>query len=524
MQDRAHRVRVLGRLLLLCAVLPVVACSPSMLSPKIPSPGETVSALREAIREPFGPDNHRDLTMAKSATTLVNSRVKPVTAALGARTLSLEDCRRLALSNNLDLQVARNAELTKTAIAYSNRTKMLPHFLFSGDLSNRDNIAYSFSQVWGKPFVMPPDTSSENARELGGGSGVNKWSRSHEQSTWRYSFETRWSPMDAALAYYVTKSSRNERLKAHYQKVRTAQKLIAVVDGAFFRLLSLQQSLPMAQEVVAKRSEVASKMTEALKKGIAGIDETDKAKQNEIRAKRLLAKIRNNIEKQRNILGSAIGLSPDYCVDGGFVLVGDLPNVSSDLALCDLEMRALQNRPEAFEAGLNHLNSINDVRRTVVKYFPRVSGFWRYTRDKDVFLMNKDWNETGATVYFDLLDWLSNVDENRAARSDSSKTEREMGSVALGITQQVRVAALQFLDTVDDLESAQEALTGTQEVFRVASNRVAKNDLDRLSLLDSNANLLQIKLEKVRNSGEANATLAELQGAVGINYNEPLPN
>lgn len=521
MRFTANRLRGVLWLMPVCAILSLTACNPYRLSPKIPGPAQTVYALKAAINEPFGPDTHRELTVAKSSATLVNSRVIPVTAALGVRNLTLEDCRRLALSNNLDLQVARNAELTKSAIAYSNRTKMLPHFLFSGDLSNRDNIAYSFSQIWGRPFVMPPATAKANADEAG--NGVNKWSRSHEQSTWRYSFETRWSPMDAALAYYVTKSSRNERLKAHYQKVRTAQKLIAVVDGAFFRLLSLQQSLPMAEDVASKRSEVASKMTEALRKGIAGIDEADKAKQNEIRARRFLSKIRNNIEKQRNILASAIGLSPDYCVDGGFFLVGDLPAVSTDLQLCDLEMRALQNRPEAFEAGLNHLNSINDVRRTIVKYFPRVSGFWRYTRDKDVFLMNKDWNETGATVYFDLLDWLANVDENRAARSERSKTEREMGSVALGITQQVRVAALQFLDTMDDLESAQAALTGTQEVFRVASNRAAKNDLDRLSLLDSNANLLQIQLEKVRSSGEANASLAELQGATGTNYNEPLP-
>ncbi len=62
------------------------------------------------------------------------------------------------------------------------------------------------------------------------------------------------------------------------QKIRAAQKLIAVVDGAFFRLLSLQQLAPMAQEVLSKRSEVADKMTEALRKGITGIEETDKAK------------------------------------------------------------------------------------------------------------------------------------------------------------------------------------------------------------------------------------------------------
>jgi outer membrane protein TolC len=515
MRIYAYRISLVFILVLFCVSFLLSACTPSRFLPGFPTPAESVAEIKSTFKEPFGRDNHRQVTLSTSAYTLAGNRGMPVSAVLGKKTLSLEDCRRIALANNLELQVVRTAELTKRAITYSNRTKMLPHFLFSGDLSNRDNIPYSYSDIGAEQGKTPG---------FGQSGSVANWSVGHERSTWRYVLETRWSPMDAALGYYVTKSSLNERLKAHYQKIRTAQKLIAVVDGAFFRLLSLQQLAPMAQEVLSKRSEVATKMTEALKKGITGIEETDKAKQNEIRAKRLLAKARNNIEKQRNILASALGLSPDYCVDGGFSLIGELPAATSGLALCDTEIIALQNRPEAFEAGLNHLNSVNDLKRTIVKYFPKVSGFWRYTHDKDLYLYNKDWKETGASVYFDLVDWLSNVDENRAASSDATKTQREVGAVALGITQQVRVAALQYLDSMDDLESAKAALAGTRDVVRVAGNRVAKNDLDRLSLLDARANLLQNTLEQVRTSGEANATLAELEGAMGTNYNEPLPS
>ena len=95
------------------------------------------------------------------------------------------------------------------------------------------------------------------------------------------------------------------------------------------------------------------------------------------------AKLRNELEKQRNILASAMGLSPDYCVDGGFYVVGSLTRPVMNMALCDLEMQAMRSRPEAFESGLTHLNSTNDLKRAIIKYLPKATTFWRVTRDKD---------------------------------------------------------------------------------------------------------------------------------------------
>jgi len=479
-----------------------------------PSPG-IVGSLRSILSAPFCPVDAEQFTKANSTLVLLNNRAKPASVALGKKHLSLEDCRSLALANNLDLQVARLDEFTKNALVYSNKTKMLPHFAFSGDLSDRDNPPYSYSDVLGQEGRTPEPSQ--------GGTGVTNFSTSHERSTWRYILETRWSPTDVALAYYVTRSTCNDRLKSYYQRVRVAQKLIGVVDAAYFRLLSFQECLLLAEKHAAIRSAIAAKMRRLFEKKLVSVDDYNKSRQQEIRAERHLARIRNQIEKQRNLLASAMGVSPDYCVDGGFKLIGQLDSPVFDMELCNMELTAVQNRPEAFEAGLSHLNSVNDLRRTIVKYFPKVSGYWRVTRDKDKYLYNKDWKEGGMSVYFDILDWFSNMSESHAAGFNSAKTYRELGTVALGITSQVRINALQYHDAMDELRSAESALRGTKEVFSIAQRRSSKEDLDRISEQEAEANVVLDKLERTKALGEANAELAELYAAMGTNYKEPKP-
>jgi outer membrane protein TolC len=336
--------------------------------------------------------------------------------------------------------------------------------------------------------------------------------------------EGRWSPTDAALAYYVSKSSINDAIKAHYQKVRIAQKLIATVDGAYFRLLALQECATMAERVASSRSFVAAKTGAAFKKKLINVDEWNKAQQNAIRARRILSKVRIELLKQRNILASAMGFSPDQCADGGFFVTGVLEPPVFAMKLCDMELVAVRNRPEAVDAGLGHLSSTYDLKRSIVKYWPKVSGFWRYTRDKDKFLYNKDWKEVGISVYFDLVDWLTNVHEFRAAKSNTVKTAREIGTVALGITSQVRLAALQYFDSLEELDSTRASVNAMNEVMEVVETRAAKEDVDLLTVEDARANVFQNKLDWTRSLGEANALLSELRGAMGTNYSEPKPS
>jgi outer membrane protein TolC len=472
-----------------------------------------VSRLVQASKDPFADTDHVRFTQAAALATISNTRIRPSTQAIGKKTVTLEDCRALALANSVESHQSYLEELTQDALETSNKTKLLPHALFSGESSVRDNEPYSYSEVLGQEGVTPVPGSSST--------GVTSYSMGRERPTWRYSFETRWSPTDAALAYYLVKSSRNEKRKHHYVRVRIIQKLFGVVDAAFARLLCLQRVIPMAENVLAIRARVAQKMEGLFAGNLVQAEDYHRAKQKLIRAKRLVTALRNDAEQQRNLLASAMNVSPDYCVDGGFFLVGEIEPIIIDDCMTDLEMRAIRLRPEGYRAGLDQLNSINDLRRAIVKYFPKVTGFWRFTRDADKHNYNKDWKDVGVLVSFDLVDMCTNLFEKKAAGLLTQKTYEEIGVVALGITTQVRTAAIKYYDALDQLKSSEESVASSARLLKIQERRALKDAQAKIAIWEAKADLLNEQVDALRAAGEAQASLGELRSATGENYNEP---
>lgn len=470
-------------------------------------------AVKDLISDPFSNRELVPLTQSATSTTLLEFRNKPSTAVTGRRLLTLADCRALALAASLEIEKVRIQEISKKAVEYSNRTKLLPHLILSGELSERDNLAFSYSEVLGQEGVIPQPGST--------GTGVNQFSTGRERGTFRYTLESRWSPTDAALAYYLTKTSRNEKDRQRYVRIRVTQRLLGVVDASFLHLLSLQKIVPMGERLLSIRKSVVAKMESLFHDRLTSAEEYHQSVQKLIKAERLAASLCNETEKQRNLLASAMQLSPEYCVDGGFHLVGEIrcPDFRDDI--CNMELIAVKNRPEAYTAGLDHLNSVNDLRRTVVKYFPKVTGFWKYTRDKDKHLYNRDWKELGVEVYFDLVDWCSNLWESKATVQQTRKTYKEIGVVALAITSEVRAAALKYFDAMDQVRSAKRSLASSEKVLAIMRKRASQDALKRIAVLEVEGDVLRERIGKIRAVGNAQAALAELRSTMGINYSEP---
>ena len=143
----------------------------------------------------------------------------------------------------------------------------------------------------------------------------------------------------------------------------------------------------------------------------------------------MLLNLLNETEQQRNTLASAMYVSPDASTDGGFCLVGEMNPPCID-QVGNLEMVAIQNRPEAYKAGLESINSQNDLKRTITKYLPKATMFLRYTRDENAHFLYNEWKEIGVQVYFDLMDFVVNYWENKASKLVTRKTTLEMGAVA----------------------------------------------------------------------------------------------
>jgi outer membrane protein TolC len=248
----------------------------------------------------------------------IEQKTAPAPTGAAKPRLTLEECKRIALARNLDLQAARVDEFTKLSIRDSNRNKLLPHLVFASELSNRDNYGYAFSDVLGQEGLNP-DPAASNA-----GTGVTNYSVGHERSTWRYSMELNWSPTDAALAYYLTKSGNSDALRAHYQKVRVAQKLVGAVEAAYFRLIGLQARLAMVRRLTDIRNRVVEQLEILYEKKLKPIEDCHRARQNSLRAARIAMAVEEDTTKQRNTLFSALILSPDHVLHEGMRLEGKL--------------------------------------------------------------------------------------------------------------------------------------------------------------------------------------------------------
>ncbi len=489
----------------------LVSCQ-SHLGERVRSPFPSLKAIKDGVVDPIRQGNEANISLMKSAAALADKRIRPATTVIAKKQLTLADCRALALANNLDLRTAQFQELAKRSIEYSSKTKLLPNFLVSTELAERDNIAYTYSDQGGNQGLPPG---------FGGAGQVSNWAVGHERSTFRLLMETNWSPTDAALAFYLSRSSINERLRSHYQRVRVAQKVLGVVESSYFRLLSLQDALPKAERLVELRDRLIQDGEKLFERHLINVEDYHRHRRNLSKARNLKEKLINDIHRQRNLLASALALSPDTCV-GGFSVIGAL---ATPIPVCasELEMVAIQNRPEAIQSGLNHLNSVNDYKRTLVKYLPRLNVYWRQTHDKDKYLYNKDWKDVGGQMQFDFVQWVANLNESNAARALVASSETEIGNVVIGIASQVRTAALAYLDAVAELRRTQDSLDSSFRVSRIVEQRHTKNATDKISVDEARADTTNDEIEKMRALGEVNATLAELNSATGVSYNEPAP-
>jgi outer membrane protein TolC len=430
-----------------------------------------------------------------------------------SKPMTLEECRSRALANNLDLYAARLAELSKKRLRSAALLEIAPSLTFTGNYDTQDNEEYAYSDLLGYEGEPP---------ETGPGDGVTHYSLSRERHRWRHLLEIRWSPIDAALAYYLARSANNDRLNKHYHKVRLAQKIVETVESSFFRILSLRRRLPAARELVKVRKGIAEASADLFAQKLMGIEERTQAKMELLKAEACLARTRSDLERHQSRLMTAMGLGSNNC-QKALNLAGDLTSPIYKPGLCDVEKSAIMNRPEAYQAGIARLKSLDHRQSLRLEQFPRVAIFWRSAGDSNKFLYNNNWKEFGITAQFDLVKWLSTRQKSASAAIDSERTRAELAAVALSLASDARIAALDYLWTMERLERVEQSWKTCVKVYDAARERALGGAMAEISLKKIYADMIFERMELDRLLGEAHACLARTRSAMGVNYQAPLP-
>jgi len=302
------------------------------------------------------------------------------------------------------------------------------------------------------------------------------------------------------------------------------------VGAAFHRLLALTECLPKAQALVGNREKIASDLKALAGKQLVTSDEYLNAAATTVQARNQLADILVDIRKQRELLASSMNVCPDSC----FRLIGRLfPVPPPGIDACKLEAAALVNRPEAYQADLTFVNSLDEHKRLMVKCFPRVEGFYGYFRDENKFVLNRNWIDGGMKVTWDLLEFTANVLEHGASRDRVEKTDRERAVISLGILTQVRLKSLDAMKAFERLRKTDELEAGAREALRIArevetvKDKSAPEKVIRIAREKALCVLLQAEIDRILALGDVHAAVADLDGTVGTNYpitqGQPVP-
>jgi outer membrane protein TolC len=456
-----------------------------------------------------------NVRQGSAAHVLQMYRARPLAVANFGRTdVTLHDCKRLALQNSLELQAAAWEEQIKGNEYQSQLVRMFPKMEGRYELTQRDLHAFSRSDVLDREGLF-------EVVGPGPGSGVTNYSTGRERSSHKWQVELKWSPMDAAIARYLSRVKCNEGTYARYQRVRVAQQLIGTVTGAFYRLLALNEALPKAQALEANRKGVVRDLRELAKDRLVESEAYILSQSRLAEAKALHSRIYTDIGRQRELLAVAMNVCPDASIQVKGRL---LPLPHRDLDACKLEAAALVNRPECYQADLTHLNSAEDHKRLFVELFPRFEGFIGYYRDSNKFLLANNWVDGGLRVTWDLMEFASDLLQEKAAKQQVLKTDKERSLISVGVLSQVRLETLKSVAALDEFKKMTELRNQAQEKLRIAQDveevkdRGAPQRVMRINRQMALCDLMESEVNRILSVGEVHASFANLRAAVGSNY------
>ncbi len=413
--------------------------------------------------------------------------------------LTLNDCVRLAVANNLDLKVFGLEEQVAKEMRTSEMLGMLPELNISNNFTGRTNT---------------PASSSEQLD--GDGPGTYSYSQSQDRNVNYLNIDLALSVLDFGLAFFNTQQS-NDRLLLRQQRTRRAeQNLVLDTVRVYFQVAAAQRAINITTKLLEEcrdRYELIEKMGDAGQ--ITPFRAFDEVKQFVEMEKRLTNYIRS-YENSCVELRSLLGLYPNSRIkvdDSALNTIPDFPLPKMEL----MEQIALMKRPELYEIDMQkHINVI-ECRKTILMMFPNVRMFVDFTNSNNSFLYHSTWWELGVRAAYNLLKLPQHIARYQAYSAQVDTEEARTYAQAIAVMAQVRIAHANLISTKEQLDIDTRVNAAYKKNLDKAegSNKVA-GELSALELAHMRLATAETEIQKYLSLGNYYVSYFRVLNTLGI--------
>jgi len=418
--------------------------------------------------------------------------VEPIIGAL-----TLDEAMARALKYNLD----RRARLLEQALAFQqydvSRYDMLPKLLAQAGYSSRDNDKISQSR-------NAEDGSLSQSRFI-------SQDRDHTVSSLALS----WNMLDLGVGYYGARQQADRALVAGEKRRKAMHLLMQDVRTAFWRAVSAQKlgsevraATQMAEEALADARQAEA---ERLRNPLDSLRYQRQVLEN----LRLLEAIEQELSTAQTELALLINAplgQPITLVEPAF----ELDRQALAVPVAVMEDTALGANADLREAHYNARIAREETRKTLVRLFPSLNFSYGLNYDTDSYLVNRQWNEAGVQLSFNLFNLLTGPGQLKLAEAGVALADQRRVSMQMAVLAQVHLARQQLANAQHQFSRADAIWTIDRRISEHMDNREAMQVQSKLDRVANQTTTILSLLRRYQALAQAQTAEARLQATLGV--------
>lgn len=414
------------------------------------------------------------------------------------RVLTLPECIRTALANNLDLKVFDIEESVAREMRTAEMLGMLPELNASNNLTTRNNT---------------PASSSKKVGE----SGLTYGYSSSQDKTVNYlNVDLALSVVDFGLAFFNTQQGEDRVLLRRQRTRRAAQNLKLDVVRTYFQVAAAQRAIntttKLLEDCRSRYDLIAELARDRRITPFRAFDETRRFIEMEKRLTNYIRSYENSCVELRSLLGYYPG-APVKVDDAVLDIVPEFKLPEMVL----MEQIALLQRPELYEIDMQKHINVLECRKTLVSMFPNVRIFVDFTNSNNSFLYHYSWWEVGIRAAYNLLKLPQHIARYQAYSSQVDAEEARTYAQAIGVMAQVRIAHANMLATRERLEIDSKVNKAYSDNLNWAlANKSMTGGLSQLELDHMRLATAETQVERYLSLGNYYVSYYRILNALGI--------
>lgn len=444
---------------------------------------------------------------AKRDMDVLSKVVQPVTKAI-----SLDE----AIQRGLDHNLQKRVKILETALAQKQLDlvyyDMLPNLTASAGYSERNNDALT-SSATRDPITGDIKKSSDS------------YSVSQERQRTTADLTFSWNILDFGLSYVRAQQQADKFLIAQEKQKKVEHTLTQEIRRAYYEAVSSQDLLKRIQPMLVEVKRALEDSKKMQQERVAKTPMEALSYQRELLdILRSLHTLESSLISAKVELAELMGLKPGIEFELADKVEKDYQIPKIDMNLEQMEMIALENRPELAESRYQERISEKEITAAKLKMLPSVNLNTSLSYESNDYLLNNEWYSYGANVSWNLLNVFKGAEMNKLAKTQVEVAKEQKLALSMAVLSQVHLSIVKFNQAKKEYELAKDYLNVADNIFDLTKIENEVNVNSRLILIKEKLNNILATLRYSASYANVQNSYGRIYASMGINQTKSFAN